>query len=140
MSGLVARHGWQSRWALPTVASGFRHILAGVYLLGAPTHVYFALWNAAGYRGMSDWSPPWNGVGEWFWFDVFLPYATVFGLLVAVAELAIGIALLSRSGARGGLVAAALFHMTLFAIFGMWPYTIPMIVAIVWTVLREPSS
>jgi hypothetical protein len=102
-----------------------------VYLLGAPTHLYFALFNTDGYRGMSDWSPPVTAASRAFWVDWFLPNARYLGLVIAAGELAIAILILSRrAGTKLGFACAASFHVALAALFGMWPYTIPMFVVL----------
>jgi hypothetical protein len=83
-----------------------------VYLFGAPTHVYFALWNPDGYRGMSDWAPPITSLSRDFWLSWFLPNARYLGLLIAVVEVAVAVLILSRGhGTRLGFGAATLFHV-----------------------------
>lgn len=115
------------------VARTFRLVIGFVYLFGAPTHVYFAVFDPDGYRGMSEWAPPITSVSRTFWDSWFVPNARVLALLLAAAELTIAILILSRdSWTRLGLAAAALFHVALAAIFGMWAYTLPMIVALAY--------
>jgi hypothetical protein len=117
------------------IARGFRIFIGLVYLFGAPTHVYFALWNPDGYRGMSDWSPPITSLSRDFWLSWFLPNARYLGLLIAVVELIVAVLILSRGRtSRLGFGAAALFHVALAALFGMWPYTVPMILVLAYMV------
>lgn len=111
-----------------------------VYLFGSPVHVYFALFNAEGYRGMSDWAPPITAASERFWFSWFLPNARYFGLLIAVVELSIAVLILSRGLPTSlGLAAATAFHLALTAIFGMWPYTVPMVLLLSYAARFEFS-
>ncbi len=113
------------------LARTFRIVIGLVYLFGAPTHVYFALMDPAGYRGMSEWAPPVTAVSRVLWEDWFLPNAHYLGLLIAAGELGIALLILSRGrAARLGFVGATAFHLSLAALFGMWPYTVPMAIVL----------
>ena len=115
------------------IAQACRIGIGFVYLFGAPTHVYFALFNPKGYEGMGEWSPPYLEVSRVFWESWFLPNARYLGLAIAAAELAIALMILGRGrAARFGLVAAAGFHVALAVLFGMWPYTLLMFVGLVY--------
>jgi hypothetical protein len=65
------------------------------------------------------------------WESWFLPNARYLGLLVAAFELTVAVRILSRGRVtRVGFVGTLVFHIALAGIFGMWPYTIPMIAAL----------
>ena len=107
-------------------ARAFRTLIGLVYLFGAPTHLYFALVNPAGYRDMGAWAPPITPLSREFWDAWFIPNARFFGVTLAFAELAIALLILSRGRATAlGFIAATGFHLALAALFGMWPYTVP---------------
>ncbi len=117
------------------VARAFRISVGLVYLLGAPTHVYFALANRKGYRDMSEWAPPISELSRLFWETWFLPNARLLGLGIALIELTVAALIFSRGMAtRLGFLGALKFHGLLSALFGMWPYTIPMMVALAFMV------
>jgi hypothetical protein len=80
---------------------------------------------------MSEWSPPITSASRTFWESWFIPNARVFALLLAAGELALALLIVSRAGwTRLGLAAATFFHVALAAIFGMWFYTVPMILVL----------
>jgi hypothetical protein len=108
-------------------------LLGFTYVVGSPIHIYFALVKPMGYRDMSEWAPPVSELAREFWYVWFLPNARIFALVIAGFEIAVGI-LIVRGGSatRWGLVGALGFHLALAGIFGMWPYTVPMIVVIAW--------
>jgi hypothetical protein len=66
-----------------------------------------------------------------FWESWFLPNARYLGLAIAAGELVIALLILGRGRwTRAGLVCATLFHLALAALFGMWPYTVPMVLVL----------
>jgi hypothetical protein len=112
---------------------GFRAMLGLVYFFGSPTHVYFALENPKGYRDFSEWAPPTSELSRdvWAWF---LSNAQHLALLIAAFELVVAVLIFYGGRATTvGLSGALGFHLTLAAMFGMWPYTLPMILLIGWT-------
>lgn len=117
----------------PRFLGAFRTVLGFTYVVGCPVHIYFALANPMGYRDMSKWAPPVSELAREFWYVWFLPHARIFALVIAAFEIAVGILILrGGSATKWGLVGALGFHLALATIFGMWPYTVPMIVLIAW--------
>jgi hypothetical protein len=114
------------------LARGFRALLGLVYVLGSPTHVYLAVANTEAYRAFSEWAPPTSEISRSLW-NWFLSNARYLALLIAAFELAVGLLILKGGGpTKVGLLGALGFHIVLAAMFGMWPYTVPMILLIGW--------
>ncbi len=130
MTAYVARpgHHLHAPRSAASIAAAFRYLVATVFLFGAPAHVFFGLWRADAYADMPS---PWNPIGEWIWLDVFIPHAQFLALVLAAAELAIA-ALMFGEGRRGrmGVTCAIGFHLMLLLIFGMVPYTVPVIIGL----------
>lgn len=109
---------------------GFRvlRIVVGlVYTFGSASHVYFALGNPDAYADFSKWAPPLSEPARdlWGWF---LDHASTLALGIALFEIVVGVAILAGGKAtKLGLAAALAFHLALTVLFGMWPYTLPML-------------
>ena len=111
----------------PRLAKWARLAFGWLFLLGSMSHVVFALGFNEIYRDFAAWSP-----FEWVrdaWASVFMPNATAFALLLAAFEATVG-ALILAGGRKMqlGLVGAIGFHIGLM-LFGMWPWSVPMIAA-----------
>ena len=69
----------------------------------------------------------------WNWF---LSNARYLALLIAAFELAVGLLILKGGRpTKVGILGALGFHVVMAAMFGMWPYKVPVILLIGW-VLR----
>ena len=116
----------------------FRVVLGLIYFFGSFSHVYFGLTQPGSYRDFSRWAPPLNAPARELWFVWFLPRANVLALVIAAFEITVGILILrGGSATRLGLAGALGFHLALAVMFGMWPYTIPMILLITWALRYE---
>lgn len=107
-------------------------MLGLVYLFGSPIHVYFSF-NAPAYHDFSEWAPPITELSRevWTWF---LSNAQVLALLLAMFELLVSVLILwGGQATRLGLIGALGFHLILASMFGMWPYTVPMVFLIGWS-------
>jgi|CXWK01.1.fsa_nt_gi hypothetical protein len=112
---------------------GFRAVLGLIYFFGSFSHVYFGLANPGAYRDFSDWAPPTSEPARdtWTWF---LSDARYLALVLAAFEMLVAVLILYGGRAtKLGLLGALGFHVVLALMFGMWPYTLPMIVLLGWS-------
>lgn len=106
------------------------HLIGGIYLVSAGVHVGIVGADAQQYRGFADGALPSVRIA---WRDVFMANPSVWGLVVAAGELAIGTAILAGGRwTRVGLVGAIGFHGALMLFgFGFWAWSLPMLVLLV---------
>lgn len=98
-----------------------------VFLWSSGVHVGIVAADSELYRDVADaaWLP---GIRT-AWSDVFMAHPVLWGLMIALGELAIGTALLTGGRwARYGLAGAAGFHVGLMTLgWGYWLWSLPVL-------------
>lgn len=116
--------------ALTTGVGGFFACMGGV-------HVGLVAADASVYRSFADEAL--FGFVRTGWSDVFMATPEVWALLLAAAEITVGVLLLvGGRAARVGWAATVVFHVLLMLFgFGIWLWSVPVIVFLVWAARRD---
>jgi len=113
------------------LASRVRRFVGCFYLMTAGINAGIAFADAQAYRHFADAS--YLPLVTRMWHDVVMARPTVWGLLLAGGELALGILLLSHGRAvQIGWVGVIAFHVLLMAFgFGIWLWSVPVLLLLV---------
>lgn len=105
--------------------------LGGFYLAMSGIHVGIVAADAETYRHFADTAL--FGFVRTGWSDVFMANPSVWGLLLALGEVAIGVLLLiGGRAARGGWIAVLVFQMLLMLFgWGFWLWSLPALAVLV---------
>ena len=116
--------------ALTTGVGGFFTCMGGVHvgLVAADTSVYEPFADGALF-----------GFVRTGWSEVFMAAPAVWALLLAAAEITVGVLLLvGGRAARVGWVATIVFHLLLMLFgFGIWLWSVPAIAFLAWAARRD---
>ena len=116
-----------------TAVGGFFLAMAGIHvgIVAADTEVY---------RHFADGA--FFDVVHVLWRDVFMAQPQVWGLLLALGEVGIGVLLLI--GGRAALIgyaAAIVFHLALMLFgWGAWLWSLPALALLTWLMRREAAA
>ena len=116
--------------ALTTGVGGFFTFTGGI-------HVGIVAADTAFYEPFGD--PALFGFVRTGWGEVFMAAPEVWGLLLAAAEVAVGVLLLvGGRAARAGWVLTIVFHVLLMLFgFGIWTWSVPAIAFLAWGARRD---
>jgi hypothetical protein len=113
------------------VATVARLAFGGLFTGGSLVHVAIVVTGTETYRHFAD--TVFIPVVKQAWLSVFMPHATLLGLLLATFELTVGLLILA--GGRKttlGLLAAVAFHLGLMLFgWGLWFWSVPMLAMLV---------
>ncbi len=116
--------------ALTTAVGGFFTCMGGV-------HVGVVAADPSTYETFADQAL--FGFVRTGWAEVFMATPEVWALLLAAAEITVGVLLLvGGRAARVGWVATVVFHLLLMLFgFGAWVWSVPAIAFLVWAARRD---
>ena len=96
------------------------------YVAGSLDHLYLAGFSTETYRSIAEWghAPAWV---QQAWDSIFMAHPSVYGAMVAIYEMGIGLLMLKGGRAAVlGLWGAIAFHVGLLFLGSfLWPYTLP---------------